>query len=76
MRTYMIPLLAFVSVLLCACGQENTIENTINGYEYVDLGLSVKWASTGNPSGRSQNFKRSVSGHGWSRYKAFGTSEA
>ena len=41
MRTYMIPLLAFVSVLLYACDQRNTISN----HEYVDLGLSVMWAT-------------------------------
>ena len=41
MKTYRIPLLAFVSVLLCACDQKNAI----NGHEYVDLGLSVMWAT-------------------------------
>ncbi len=33
--------LAFICLCLCANGQNGTI----NGYEYVDLGLSVKWAT-------------------------------
>lgn len=41
MKIYMIPLLVFVGVLFCAFDQRNTI----NDHEYVDLGLSVMWAT-------------------------------
>lgn len=49
MKRILFPLLSLVC-LFCSCSKDeepNIIDETdkINGYEYVDLGLSVKWAA-------------------------------
>lgn len=41
-RTYLLLIIAILSVLEADAQSK---DNTINGHEYVDLGLSVKWAA-------------------------------
>lgn len=45
MKKILYPLLSLIC-LLCSCSEDDepNIAEKINGYEYVDLGLSVKWA--------------------------------
>ena len=45
--SFLFCLLVVFSSLFVSCGNKksDTESNTVNGYEYVDLGLSVKWAT-------------------------------
>lgn len=49
MKKYHLIITAIICIFFTSCNNNETItrfpQQTINGYEYVDLGLSVKWAA-------------------------------
>lgn len=49
MNKFFISIFLFFTLFFCSCGNDDGPKNTnkpsIDGHDYVDLGLSVKWAS-------------------------------